>query len=44
MYDFWGEERYRPAPLLKQKVRAGHLGKRSGQGFFVDPLVVQPQI
>jgi 3-hydroxybutyryl-CoA dehydrogenase len=44
MADFWGEERYRPAPLLKQKVRAGHLGKKSGQGFFVDPLVVQPQI
>ena len=44
MYDFWGEERYRPAPLLKQKVRAGHLGKKSGQGFFVDPLVVQPRI
>ena len=44
MVDFWGEERYRPVPLLKQKVRAGHLGKKSGQGFFVDPLVGQPQI
>ena len=44
MYDFWGEERYRPSPLLKQKVRAAHLGKKTGQGFFVDPLVVQPQI
>ncbi len=39
MYDFWGEERYRPAPLLKQKVRAGHLGDKVGHGFFVDPLI-----
>lgn len=39
MYEFWNEERYRPAPLLKQKVRARHLGKKVGRGFFVDPLV-----
>lgn len=44
MYDFWGEERYRPAPLLKQKVQARHLGKKVGRGFFVDPLVVPPEI
>jgi 3-hydroxybutyryl-CoA dehydrogenase len=30
----WGEERYRPAPLLRQKVFAGHLGKKSGRGFY----------
>lgn len=30
----WGEDRYRPSPLLKQKVAAGHLGKKTGQGFF----------
>ncbi len=37
MRDFWGEERYHPAPLLKQKVRAGQLGRKSGRGFFIDP-------
>ena len=27
-------ERFRPARLLKAKVRAGHLGKKVGKGFF----------
>jgi 3-hydroxyacyl-CoA dehydrogenase len=27
-------DRFRPARLLKTKVRAGHLGKKSGKGFF----------
>jgi 3-hydroxybutyryl-CoA dehydrogenase len=26
--------KYRPSSLLRQKVRAGHLGKKSGQGFY----------
>ena len=39
MYEYWGEDRYRPAPLLKQKVRAGHLGKKSGRGFFIEANV-----
>jgi 3-hydroxybutyryl-CoA dehydrogenase len=30
-----GAERYHPAPLLRQKVHAGHLGKKSGRGFYV---------
>jgi 3-hydroxyacyl-CoA dehydrogenase len=29
----WGGERFRPAQLLKTKVRAGHLGKKTGRGF-----------
>ena len=27
-------DRYKPAYLLKRKVEAGHLGKKSGQGFY----------
>ena len=34
LFDEFGEERYRPAPLLKQMVRAGRLGKKSGRGFY----------
>ena len=29
-----GDFKYRPCPLLRQKVRAGHLGRKSGRGFF----------
>lgn len=29
-----GEDKYRPAPLLRKMVRAGHLGRKSGRGFF----------
>lgn len=34
LYREWGEDRYRPAPLLKRMVLAGRLGRKSGQGFF----------
>lgn len=28
------DHKYNPCPLLRKLVRAGHLGKKSGQGFF----------
>jgi 3-hydroxybutyryl-CoA dehydrogenase len=29
-----GEDKYRPAPLLQRMVDAGHLGRKSGRGFY----------
>ena len=29
-----GEDKYRPCPLLRRMVAAGHLGRKSGRGFY----------
>jgi len=34
LYREFGDSKYRPAPLLRKMVRAGHLGRKSGRGFF----------
>jgi len=35
LHDGLGDPKYRPCPLLRRMVAAGHLGRKSGRGFYV---------
>ncbi len=34
LHDGLGDPKYRPCPLLRRMVAAGHLGRKSGQGLL----------
>lgn len=34
LYEEFGDSKYRPHPLLRKMVRAGHLGRKTKKGFF----------
>lgn len=37
LFDELGDLKYRPCPLLRKMIRAGHLGVKTGKGFFEYP-------
>lgn len=34
LFEEWGDDHYRPTPLLRRMVAAGMLGQKTGRGFF----------
>jgi 3-hydroxybutyryl-CoA dehydrogenase len=34
LFEEFGDPKFRPSPLIKQMVRAGKLGRKSGEGFY----------
>ena len=34
LHEGLGDDKYRPCPLLRRMVAAGHLGRKSGRGFY----------
>ena len=34
LHNGFGDSKYRPCPLFRQLVAAGHLGKKTGKGFY----------
>jgi 3-hydroxybutyryl-CoA dehydrogenase len=35
IYEETGDEKFRPTELFKRKVEAGHLGRKTGKGWYV---------
>jgi len=35
LHEGFGDPKYRPCPLLRQYVKAGWLGRKTGRGFYV---------
>jgi 3-hydroxybutyryl-CoA dehydrogenase len=44
LFTEWGEDRYRPSPLLRRMVQAGQLGRKSGAGFYDYPVLEEETV